>query len=1019
MKIFTTLVTVLLFTTCSAQLTVGDQLNQEKYWKYRDHLRKRFMRIGIGEGESIPASVIIPNRRYGQADQTTGSIIQWRDATITIGYYWIVLASEYKLLVESGQGVQPTLNELYYAMKAFNRLDMTAEDYLAGNLQANPDPEDLNGFFIRDDVRHEITNNFENDPPIPNGPIQPDPGNPNQMRSDFEGWINYDSGGMGDEVQTTEPQLGSSESLDHLTTILLGLDFIQRFIPDETIVQPTIDDLPMNIRQEALDMIQRIVNYLNDTEPNFLGNYSYKEWTIFSDEDEIVHNKGYNCLIASYPITEFVKSLFDSQYSEMIGEPGKVRLQFRSDEMCLFEPEPGWGEDLNAFITDSLGINVTFDLDTDQALAAILNVWLTTIGTTLLANFINPALMPLFTLQGAVWATANCLGNVPCCEAVDGPIIIDVPNNTIKLIWEAMEDNNVPLNANGSVAASGQGETYIVTDGMSIFVDFLPTDLPPIIPFKLSKKFTDDDNVRIMHELAILGNIWGPNYISSNSYQSALVHLPMMQDVLHEGGIRVSTTNSKAYYAELLDLAPCIGPWADPYNFLNVAQEWASANRLFHPGDRNTGAFKANNLPGGGSIINPDPEYRGYFPGIDYMVIYNLYHMLWNDELPAYQRTTSCECIQEITYEVELETILNVEPKFNTYRRMGIPIESYLAHSTEINSTSGILNIKNDLIICRENTEVQTVLSITDGAALNLLGGNTIEVREGNMIVLNNATLTGAIIDPTDPTYTESTIHFKAGAEFHILNGSELILGGGLTIIMDEGSKLIIDASDVTALESLYSNHFIIHGEETVVQLHNNSHYQSSAPVHWEFTDHASLSIRNSLVQSNQDQWSFHNQCSVSISHNSQCYFVNSTQDMTANGTWFIDNSYFDISASELNINTGSELHTNSTSFIIRNGGQVSIKNVFPNQQASHYYFDESTDLQIKGSDSKLVFHGGKLHIPDNQIFTFTYPNAESGFIEVLAGTENMLHTGNNSVFLLVGEGSEDLMLRIAPGAHI
>jgi hypothetical protein len=123
------------------------------------------------------------------------------------------------------------------------------------------------------------------------------------------------------------------------------------------------------------------------------------------------------------------------------------------------------------------------------------------------------------------------------------------------------------------------------------------------------------------------------------------------------------------------------------------------------------------------------------------------------------------------------------------------------------------------------NTEVQTVLSITDGAALNLLGGNTIEVREGNMIVLNNATLTGAIIDPTDPTYTESTIHFKAGAEFHILNGSELILGGGLTIIMDEGSKLIIDASDVTALESLYSNHFIIHGEETVVQLHNNSHY--------------------------------------------------------------------------------------------------------------------------------------------------------------------------------------------------
>jgi hypothetical protein len=30
-----------------------------------------------------------------------------------------------------------------------------------------------------------------------------------------------------------------------------------------------------------------------------------------------------------------------------------------------------------------------------------------------------------------------------------------------------------------------------------------------------------------------------------------------------------------------------------------------------------------------------------------------------------------------------------------------------------------------------------------------------------------------------------------------------------------------------------------------------------------------------------------------------------------------------------------------------------------------------------------------------------------------------MLHTETNSIFLLEGEGSEDLILRIAPGAHI
>lgn len=700
--------------------------------------------------------------------------------------------------------------------------------------------------------------------------------------------------------------------------------------------------------------------------------------------------------MASYPIQELVKALFDSNYSQMIEEPNEVRLQFRSGDICENDP---------AFFSD---------------------VWETalfTAGNLIFAMLSNPVLWPIYTTQAIIWSLTNCAGPVACCEPVDGPVIIEIPNTTIRKIWEKLDEHDVPLNANGV------GVYAIPTGDLSFKIDGIPHDLPLYSPIPLTEKFVDDDNVHILHELAIIGNLWTPEYIASNSYQSALVHLPMMHDVLNEDGVMSSTTNSQQYYRELFELAPCIGPWADPHDVNHVAQEWASANRLFQPGNRNSGALaidEINNNPGEEPddpddtptlVIGPDPEYRGYFPGIDYMVIYNLYHMLWKEELPEYKRNLSCECISEITNNNIITSNLTVTAKFPSYRDMGIPIESFLAHSILVDGAT--IDVKNDLIICREDPELVTSLQLSNEANLVLFGGNTIEVREGNMIVLNNAKLSGAIIDPTDPTYTESTIHFKAGAEFHILNGSELILGGGLTIIMDEGSKLIIDASDVTALESLYSNHFIIHGEETVVQLHNNSHYQSSAPVHWEFTDNASLSIRNSLVQSNQDHWSFHNQCSVSISHNSQCYFVNSTQDMTANGTWVIDNSYFDISAAELNINTGSELHTNSTSFIIRNGGQLSIKNVFPNQQASHYYFDESTDLQIKGSESKLVFHGGKLHIPDNQIFTFTYPNAESGFIEVLAGTENMLHTGNNSVFLLVGEGSEDLMLRIAPGAHI
>lgn len=225
--------------------------------------------------------------------------MQWRDATITLGYYWVLLATEYKLLSESGQNVEPTLHELYYAIHAFNRLDRTTEDYLSGNPNATANPSDLNGFFIRDDVRHEMALNFAGDPPIPNGPKQPDPGNPNQMRGGFEGWTNYDNAAMGDEAQTTEPQLGNSESLDQLTTVILGLHFIQRFVPNGTWVQPTENDAGFFVREEALAMIKRLVEYLNDTQANWAGQYSAKEWTILQNENETAHNGGTAHVLAS------------------------------------------------------------------------------------------------------------------------------------------------------------------------------------------------------------------------------------------------------------------------------------------------------------------------------------------------------------------------------------------------------------------------------------------------------------------------------------------------------------------------------------------------------------------------------------------------------------------------------------------------------------------------------------------------------------------------------------------------
>jgi hypothetical protein len=50
-----------------------DAANLEKYWKYRDQLKTRFMRIDTLAGWGIPASAIIPHRQYGQSEQSKGN----------------------------------------------------------------------------------------------------------------------------------------------------------------------------------------------------------------------------------------------------------------------------------------------------------------------------------------------------------------------------------------------------------------------------------------------------------------------------------------------------------------------------------------------------------------------------------------------------------------------------------------------------------------------------------------------------------------------------------------------------------------------------------------------------------------------------------------------------------------------------------------------------------------------------------------------------------------------------------
>jgi hypothetical protein len=135
--------------------------NMQKYVYYKQRFLNNFIAVGNGMGESLPLDIRRLNK-INKTDQNGVHEFAIGDATVRLGWYIAVLATEYKLLNDQGLDTYQTRKELYYALEAFNCLDLNAESYfnLAGTSNPNqaikPPSSDLNGFFIRDDM----TDNF-------------------------------------------------------------------------------------------------------------------------------------------------------------------------------------------------------------------------------------------------------------------------------------------------------------------------------------------------------------------------------------------------------------------------------------------------------------------------------------------------------------------------------------------------------------------------------------------------------------------------------------------------------------------------------------------------------------------------------------------------------------------------------------------------------------------------------------------------------------------------------------------
>lgn len=152
------------------------------------------------------------------------------------------------------------------------------------------------------------------------------------------------------------------------------------------------------------------------------------------------------------------------------------------------------------------------------------------------------------------------------------------------------------------------------------YADIQSLDILPYVSISSTNAFTQDNAVFLA---------W--NHVNSNVYPGAMpLWLKMMQNtgqwnlqwadlarkVLHQTG---QMTRNLNLFADPIKQAPCQGP----YNFYDCNYggfEWSSQDRTEHPNSRGNGCGNSN------------ITFRGNYPGVDYMLLHNLYYEYLNQK---------------------------------------------------------------------------------------------------------------------------------------------------------------------------------------------------------------------------------------------------------------------------------------------------------------------------------------------------------------------------------------------------
>lgn len=954
--LFRPLVFLLLFLS-QASSAQTEQENHDKYWLYRHQLRERFMKIGTGPGESLPASVIIPGISYGTAENS--KVMHWRDATISLGHYLIVLATEYRLLLEHGQETTTTENEIYYALKAALRLDQYCEHFTTGGAYGT-DPGFVNGLMMRDDVPQDFYMNWENytdEYPF----IDLDIHDPSQIQSDFSFHQGY-----GSSATLMEYNEKNIQSIDQVVSLLLGLRFLIQLV-ENIDVQPIPSEPSINIHQTAKDIIWRLIARMNDTG----SAESPHEWVIKHENGELVP-RGNNAVMASYPLIKLLEYTHGEQVANFIEQPGKVILQISKEDYCESQGN-------NWFNTNTIG---------------------GCLGITL-GNLIGPFVgAPFAGTDIAIYNNNTCNG-VMNDLPIEGPMPIRLDIDDIAEIWHDFNDSY-------ALATVNQTDPLVLINPdfdfeiQNIFNQWVSHEIsPPLLvvePTNAPKAF-DQVNIHMLYELAVLSGIWTTDYLTLISQVSNLSSAAMMNAVLHNNR-QLPVTFNISVLTDMLNCAPASGIWSDPFSLEVGCPMMASPNMLFLPDDATQGPAQAG---------VPDWEYRGLYPGLDYMVMYNLFRLLQsNSSNSQYSYHPNCQCRNVLPLnEIEFNTV-EANPQFEDYFDKNLPIETFVNTSCTFTSSHADFQVNNDLIICSRDGE-PVIISIEDGAKATIRPGRTITIRNNCILKLSEALLE----IPSGLTSENAT-----------------------RIIVENGAQLIIESDSYVALhhsfkienlggEVLFENSNVTVSDESV-QFSYISYAHGS--MQWNQVTNADA-IRFNVLAKEQSTILF-DQCDLNLNFNglvdeqTGVYFyntnVNSVEgnlDFTNNSFLISENSSFNLVNTDWTFGMSSDFHSNDTEIAIIDGSSLTFKDNNTVGQSQWVY--DNCQLVFDGDASEIILDGGKLFIASNSVFETIHPSGNAGILKALGDNSTQIVLEQGSSFRLIGESKDETMLELSPSHQL